>query len=86
MNVKQQICPFDLALSHLKTFFDAIATDAFLNIVAKVKIAHDEQFLLWPKFFQLYLTIKLYFMETIQTFVTLLSKLSAADLLYVGKG
>ena len=34
--------------------------------MAKVEIAHDEQFLLWPKCFQLYLTIKVSFMKMFQ--------------------
>ena len=42
--------------------------------------------LLWPQCFQLYLTIKMSFMEIFQVFVTMFSKASAADLLYVGKG
>ena len=54
----------------------------FENIVAKGEIAH----LLWPHCFYLYLTIKLSFLEIFQVFVTLFSKLCAADLLYVGKG
>ena len=58
----------------------------FENIVAKGEIAHDQQFLLWPQSFQLYLIIKLSFMEIFQVFVTMFSKSSAADLLYVGKG
>ena len=33
------------------------------NIEAKVEIAQDEQFLLWPQCFQRCLTIKLSFME-----------------------
>ena len=45
-----------------------------------------EQFLLWPQCFQLYLTIKLSFMDIFQVFVTMFSKSSAAYLLYVGKG
>ena len=56
------------------------------NIAAKGEIAHDDQFLLWPQCFQLYLTIKLFFMEIFQVIVTMFSKLSAADLLYVQKG
>ena len=42
----------------------------FENIVAKGEIAHDEQFLLRSQCFQLYLTIKLSFMEIFQAFVT----------------
>ena len=58
----------------------------FENVVAKGEIAHHEQFHLWPQRFQLYLTIKLSFMDILQIFVTMFSKSSAADLLYVGKG
>ena len=39
----------------------------FVNIVAKGEIAHDEQFLLWPHFFKLYITIELSFMEVFVT-------------------
>ena len=49
----------------------------FENIVAKVKLL---------MMFQLYLTIKLSIMEIFQVFVTIFSKSSAEDLLYVGKG
>ena len=42
----------------------------FEKSVAKGEIAHDEQFLLWPHCFQLYLTIKLTFIEIFQVFVT----------------
>ena len=66
-----------LTLSHLQKHFDAIAADD--NIVAKGEIAHDEQFHLWPQCFQFYLTIKLSFMEFFQVFVTMFSKVSAAD-------
>ena len=55
----------------------------FENIVDKGEIAHDEQFLLWPQFVQLYLTIKLSYKEIFQVFVTRFSKSSAAELLYV---
>ena len=58
----------------------------FENIVAKGEITHDEQFLLGPQCFQLYLTIKRFFMKIFQAFVTMFSKSSAADLLYVGNG
>ena len=61
--------------------FDAIAADDFENNVAKGEIAHDE-----PQCFQLYLTIKLYFMEIFHVFVTIFSKSSAAEFVYVGKG
>ena len=54
--------------------------------MAKGEIAHDEQCLPWPHCFQFYLTIKQSFIEIFQVFVTMFSKSSAADLLYVGKG
>ena len=54
--------------------------------MAKGEIAHDEQFHLWSQCFQLHLTIKLSFMEIFQVYVTMFSKSSAVDLLYVGKG
>ena len=47
--------------------------------MVKGEIAHHEQFHLWPQCFQLYLTIKLSFMEIFHVFVTLFSKSSAAD-------
>ena len=53
--------------------------------MVKGEIAHDEQFLLWPQCFQLYVIIKLSFMENVLDFVTIFSKWSAADLLYVEK-
>ena len=37
----------------------------FENIVTKGKIAHDEQFLLWPQGFQLYLTLNLSFINAV---------------------
>ena len=52
-----------LTLSHLQTTFE--------NIVAKGEIAHDMQFFLWPQCFQLYLTIKLSFMEIFQVFASM---------------
>ena len=44
------------------------------NIVAKSEIAHDEQFPIWPKGFQHYLTIKLSFMEIFKVFDTMFPK------------
>ena len=55
-------------------------------MMAEEEIAHYEQFLLWPQCFQIYLTIRLSFLEIFQVFVTMFSKSSAADLLYVGMG
>ena len=43
--------------------------DDLMQIVAKVEIAHDEQFLLWLQYFQLYITFKLFFKEIFQVFV-----------------
>ena len=57
----------------------------FENIVAKGEIDHDEQFLIWPQCFHIDLTIRLSFME-IKVSVSLFSKSSALNLLYVGKG
>ena len=54
--------------------------------MAKGEIDHDEQFTLLPQCFQLYLMIKRSFMEIFHIFANMFSKLSAADLLYVGKG
>ena len=51
-----------------------------------VKLLMMSNFSLWPQCFQLYLTIKLSFMQIFQVCVTVFSKSSAADLLYVGKG
>ena len=54
--------------------------------MAEGEIAHVvEQFFLGPQCFQLYLTIKLSFIEIFQFFVIMFSKSSAADLLYVGR-
>ena len=58
----------------------------FDNIGAKGEIAHDEQFQLWQQCFQLYLTIELSFTEIYSVFATMFSKLSATELLFVGKG
>ena len=58
----------------------------FENIVANGKIAHNEQFLHLPQCFRLYLIITPLFIENFQIFARMLSKLSAADLLYVVKG
>ena len=55
----------------------------FENIVAKGEIAHDEQFLLRPQCFQLYLSNKLFLMEIFQVFVYMFSKSNASDLSYV---
>ena len=54
--------------------------------MAEGKIAHDEQFPLWPQCFPLFLTVQLSLMDVFQVFVIKFSKTSAADLMYVGKG
>ena len=56
------------------------------NIVAIGENAQDEQFLVWPQYFQLYLTIKLSYMEIFQVFSTMFSKSSATDFVVCGKG
>ena len=53
--------------------------------MAKGEIAHDEQFPLLPQFVQLYLMIKISFMEIFHIFANIFSKSSAAELSYVGK-
>ena len=50
------------------------------------EIAHDEQFLHWQQCFQIYLTIKISFMDIFQVFDTMFSMSSTADLFYVGEG
>ena len=52
------------------------------NIVSIEEIAQDEQFLLLQQCLQLYMMIKLQF----KVVARMLSKSSAADLLYMGKG
>ena len=66
---------------------DASAADSFWkNIVTKEEIAQDEQFLLLPQCFQLYLIVKLSFVEIVQVCVNKFWKSPAAELLYEGKG
>ena len=54
-------------------------------IVTKEEIAQIKQFLVLPQCFQLFSVIILSFIEIFHVFALLFSKLSAADLLYVGK-
>ena len=63
-----------LTLSLIQTLSGASAAD------------HDEQFLLLPQYFQLFSVIKPTFIELFCVFAYILSKPSAANLLYVGKG
>ena len=62
----------------------------FEDIVAKEEIAHNnEQFLFsWPQYFQLFSIIILSHIHRrlFMYFSCIFSKLSAADLLFVGKG
>ena len=58
----------------------------FENIVTKGEIFHTKQLLHLTQCFQLYLIIELSFMENFQIFARILSKSSAADFLYGGKG
>ena len=58
----------------------------FENSVTIGKTAHDEHFLLLPHFVQLYSILILIFKEILHIFAKMISKSSAADLLYVGKG
>ena len=69
-----------LSLFNLQTHFDAIAADDFENILAKGEIVH-----LSPST-TTFSTIKLSFIEIVKVFVTMFSKSSAAELLYMGKG
>ena len=55
----------------------------FENIVAKGEMAHDEQFHLLSQSFQLYLIIKLSFMEIFHAFANMYFEMSTVDLLYV---
>ena len=76
-----------LALSHLKTLSDTSAAYNFWkNVEAKGEIAHDDQFLLSPQYFQLNEIIILSLMEIVHTFDQMFSMFSAADILHVGKG
>ena len=58
----------------------------FENIVAKREIAHNEQYLHLPQCFQLYLIVKLLFVELFHIFAYLYFMLSAEELFNVGKG
>ena len=60
----------------------------FENTVAKGKIVQNKQFLLSPQCFQLYsITIlSVSYIEIFSYFANILSRSSAAELLYVGKG
>ena len=51
--------------------------------MAKGKIAHDEQFLLWPQCFQLFSIVVLSFIDVFQMLNLMFSKFYA-NLLYVG--
>ena len=68
--------PSCLTLSYLYTYFDAIAQTTFENIMAKGEFFHDKQFPLCDNDFTFFFKV----------LVTMFSKSSATDLLYVGKG
>ena len=53
--------------------------------MAKVEIVHDEQFISLQTMFKLYSTIKVTFIEVYHICNQPFLKLSAVDLLYVGK-
>ena len=55
------------------------------NIVAKGEIAQNKQFLHLPQCLKLFAVIIPSFIEIFRFFANMLSKLSVADLLYVGK-
>ena len=69
-----------LNLSHLQTHFKASTADDLW------KQCHDEQFLHLPQRFQLFAVIIPSFIEISKVYANMLSKSSAAGLLYVGKG
>ena len=58
----------------------------FEIILEKGEIAHDEQFRHLPQLFQLYSIVIHSFIEFFDNIAKMLSKSSAADLLYEGKG
>ena len=54
----------------------------FENIVAKGEIAHDEQFHLLQRYFQLTLEFILTVIDYFHIFVQIISKMSAAEFVY----
>ena len=58
----------------------------FENTVTKGEIAQNEQFPLFPQYFQLFSFIVPLFMEISDNFTNMFSKSSSAEMLYVRKG
>ena len=65
-----------------RRFLTPLQQTTFENIVAKVEIAHKEQFNPLPQYFQLNLKIILSLIDSFHIFAYMLSKSYAADLLY----
>ena len=63
---------------------DAFAADDFENNVTKDEITHDEQFPKLSQCYQLHSKAIPSFIEIYHSFIEILSKSNAADLLYVG--
>ena len=61
----------------MQTHFEATVASTFQNILVKGEIAYSRQFL-FPQYVQLYSMIKTSF-----TNISMFSKISAADLMYV---
>ena len=76
---------FRKCLQLFPTFLMPLQQTTFKNTVTKEEIAQDEQFLLLPQFFQLFSVIIPTNIELLCVFAFILSKSSAAELLYVGK-
>ena len=75
---------FLLTVSYIKTLADAFSAD-FENTVTKGEFARDEQIPLLPQCFPLYSMVILSFKEVIHMFAWMISKSSAASLLYLEK-
>ena len=74
-----------LSLSHIQMLFDSsTAEDFWKHCFISGEIAQNQQFLLLPQCFQLYLIVEPSVIEIFQIFVNMLTKSSAAELLYVG--
>ena len=65
---------------------DSAADNLQQIIVANGETAHNEQFHILPQCFQLYLIIKPLYIENVHILANMVSKSSAADLLYVRNG
>ena len=76
---------FDL-FSTYRRFMTPLRQTTFENIVGKGEISHKNQFHLLSQCFQLHLTTKLSFIEHFHISAYMISKSSAAYLLYAGMG